>query len=174
MRPHSGNCFWHPLEQGDTDFTAFVARAAQPIGLSEYLGRDHAVIEAALSGALRGDAEHARWLVATLARHLVIEEELLFPAYLGAGGRTGWVDGLRNEHEHLRRGLHALAETSARRRFLLLLDGHDEKEEQIVYPDIVARLGGETDALTHAALLCPAMLFPALTQNVNPDPSVPQ
>lgn len=162
--------FWHPLEQGDSGFTAFVARAAQPIGLSEYLGRDHAVIEAALAGALRGDAEPVRWLKTTLARHLVIEEELLFPAYLHAGGRTGWVDGLRNEHERLRRGVTALSDAASRRRFLLLLDGHDEKEEQIVYPDIVVRLGAESDVATHAAMLCPAI---AESLEFNPDPSVP-
>jgi hypothetical protein len=148
--------FWHPLAIGDGEFTAFIARAGQPIGLPEYLGRDHAVIEATLAGALRGSAEHAGWLRTSLARHLAIEEELLFPADLRAHGNAGWVRGLRNEHEYLRQGLNALdalTEPAARRRFLLLLDGHDEKEEQIVYPDMLVRLAADADPLTRAAML---------------------
>lgn len=135
-----GRLCWHPLGGEQGGLVAVVARAAQPIDLLEYLGRDHAVIEAALAGALRGDAEHMQWLRNSLARHLVIEEELLFPAYLAAGGNSGWVRGLCNEHRHLRHHLDRLDEPGSQRRFLLLLDGHDEKEEQIVYPDIVERL----------------------------------
>ncbi len=145
--------FWHPLEMDAEKFTAFVTRSAEPITLPDYLGRDHAVIEAALAGALRGETEYTRWLHATLARHLAIEEELLFPAWLAAGGRKGWVDGLLNEHARLRQELPRLSAADSRRRFLLLLDGHDEKEEQIVYPDILARLGSDAAALTRAAML---------------------
>ena len=45
-----------------------------------------------------------------------------------------------------------LDDAVARRRFLLLLDGHDEKEEQIVYPDILARLGRDADRLAMEAM----------------------
>ncbi|MGH8122973.1 MAG: hemerythrin domain-containing protein [Rudaea sp.] len=144
--------FWHPLYAGADGFTTFIACSAEPIGLLEYLGRDHAVIEAVLAGALRGDIEHTRWLQATLARHLAIEERLLFPAYLNAGGRESWIRGLNNEHVHLRRHLAALSKHDSARRFLLLLDGHDEKEEQIVYPDILARLGAGAAELTRSAM----------------------
>ena len=96
--------------------------------------------------------QRMRWLRNALARHLVIEEQLLFPAYLAAGGRAGWVRGLCNEHALLRRDLERLHDAGARRRFLLLLDGHDEKEEQIVYPDIIARAVAGDDALTRAVL----------------------
>ncbi|MGH8427620.1 MAG: hemerythrin domain-containing protein [Gammaproteobacteria bacterium] len=146
-----GTLFWHPLAAGATNFTALIARAARPIGLADYLGHDHAVIEAALAGTLRGDAEYEKWLQATLARHLAIEEELLFPAYLAAGGREAWVRGLKNEHKYLRQYLASLAEPDARRKFLRLLDGHDEKEERVVYPDIVARLNDKADALFKTA-----------------------
>lgn len=144
--------FWHPLHASAQGFTTFITRSAEPVGLLEYLGRDHAVIEAVLAGALRGDAEHTRWLHATLARHLAIEEQLLFPAYLDAGGHEGWIRGLTNEHAHLRRHLATLTNPDSTRRFLLLLDGHDEKEEQIVYPDILARLGTDAAALTRSAM----------------------
>lgn len=82
----SGQCLlWHPLCASSENFTAFLALSAQPVGLLDYLGHDHAVIEAALAGALRGDAEYTDWLHAVLARHLAIEEQLLFPAYIEAG-----------------------------------------------------------------------------------------
>ena len=148
--------FWHPLASADGHHVALIVRSGQPVGLPEYLGRDHAVIEAALSGALRGKTEHDAWLRSALARHLAIEEELLFPAYLSAGGNAGWVRGLCSEHQHLRRHLDTLHEAAAQRGFLLLLDGHDEKEEQIVYPDILARLGDQADGLTASVMQYPS------------------
>ncbi len=143
----AGRLCWHPLQDADGERVALISRSAQPIGLLEYLGRDHAVIEAALAGALRGSIERMRWLHNVLARHLSIEEDALFPAYLAAGGNEGWVRGLRNEHDRLRHDINHLDDPVAQRRFLLLLDGHDEKEEQIVYPDIVMRLGARLDDL---------------------------
>lgn len=152
MADGGGMLCWHPLDAGPDAHAALIVRASRTVGLVEYLGRDHAVIEAALAGALRGDAERGRWLRNLLARHLWIEEELLFPAWLGVGGNPGWERGLRNEHTRLRRDLEHLDDAVARRRFLLLLDGHDEKEEQIVYPDILARLGDAAAALTPRAI----------------------
>lgn len=138
---------WHPLDVRDETWVALLARSERAIDLLEYLGRDHAVIEAALAGAQQGDAERLRWLHNSLARHLVIEEELLFPAYLEAGGPVGWVNGLRKEHGMLKRQLAELADPDVQRRFLLLLEAHDEKEEQVVYPDIAGRLAPELGAL---------------------------
>jgi tellurite resistance-related uncharacterized protein len=148
-----GTLCWHPLDAGPKRATALVSRSTQVIGLAEYLGRDHAVIEAALAGALRGDDKRATWLRNVLARHLIIEEELLFPAYLKAGGNAGWVRGLCNEHKHLKFHLEHLADAQSQRRFVLLLDGHDEKEEQIVYPDILAKLGDDAQGLGRQAML---------------------
>lgn len=61
---------WHPLTAAPGCFTVLVARSDQPFDLAAYLGRDHAVIEAALGGALAGDSTYAGWLRATLERHL--------------------------------------------------------------------------------------------------------
>jgi iron-sulfur cluster repair protein YtfE (RIC family) len=102
---------------------------------------------------LRGDAEHEAWLRNVLTRHMRIEEQVLFPAYLDAGGNAGWVRGLCNEHRQLELHLDRLSEAESRRRFLLLLDGHDEKEEQIVYPDILAKLGDDAQGLGRQAML---------------------
>lgn len=148
-----GTLCWHPLDAGPGRATALVSRSTQSIGLAEYLGRDHAVLEAALAGALRGDAESKTWLRNALARHMVIEEELLFPAYLQAGGNAGWVRGLCNEHKHLNHHLERLSEALSQRRFLLLLDGHDEKEEQIVYPDLLTKLGDAAEIPGRQAML---------------------
>lgn len=149
----TGRLCWHPLRDDDGERAALVSRSVQPIGLLEYLGRDHAVIEAALAGALRGNIERMRWLRNALVRHLSIEEDALFPAFLAAGGNEGWVRGLRNEHDRLRHDINHLDDPVAKRRFLLLLDGHDEKEEQIVYPDILMRLGGAAREISQRIML---------------------
>ncbi|TAN04965.1 MAG: hypothetical protein EPN38_12000 [Rhodanobacteraceae bacterium] len=155
-----GHFFWHPLAAHAGGSTALVARAGQAFGLADYLGRDHAVIEAALGGALVGDSEADRWLHATLERHLHIEERLIFPAYLAAGGASGWVQGLLNEHGYLREYLAAFGSPEGRRKFLRLLDAHDEKEEGTVYPDVLAHLGARAEGILAKALAWPAPAVP--------------
>ena len=147
--------FWHPLAATRGRFTVLVARSDEPFDLPAYLGRDHAVIEAALGGALAGDAGYDAWLRATLERHLQIEEELIFPAWLAAGGREAWVKGLKLEHVWLRQYLGELEQPVSRRKFLRLLDGHDEKEERVIYPDVLAHVGARADALLDAAMAWP-------------------
>lgn len=147
LRAGGHACTWHPLEAGPEGCTAVIVRPLQPVNLADYMGRDHAIIEAALAGALAGDAEHARWLRQVLARHLAIEERVLFPAYLAAGGNASWIEGLLREHADLRAHLPRLAKPASRRRFVLMLDGHDEKEEQLIYPDIAAHTGARMDEL---------------------------
>ncbi|HMM56328.1 MAG: hypothetical protein DYH18_00215 [Xanthomonadales bacterium PRO7] len=164
MRASGDTLCWHPLHDADGERVALISRSAQAIGLPEYLGLDHAVIEAALAGALRGNIEHMRWLRSALARHLWIEEDVLFPAYLAAGGNAGWVRGLHNEHQHLRAALEHLEEPASQRRFLLLLDGHDEKEEQIVYPDIAMRLGARLGDLSRQ-IMGTGVIEPSSTAN---------
>ncbi|HEX7349114.1 MAG TPA: hemerythrin domain-containing protein [Rhodanobacteraceae bacterium] len=147
--------FWHPLGASRTATVVMLARAAQPFDLAAYLGRDHAVIEAALGGALIGDAAALGWLHRTLERHLHIEEELIFPAYVAAGGDARLTHGLMNEHKFLRQYLGDLDEPLSRRKFLRLLDGHDEKEEGTVYPDILAHLGAQAAALLPQVITWP-------------------
>ncbi len=153
LQAESGTLSWHPLEAGEGRFTAFVARTGHAIGLADYLRRDHLVIEAALAGLLRGDAGYSACLRAALERHIRIEESLVFPAYLESGGREPWVRGLENEHGHIRRYLASVQAPESRRRFVRLLDSHDDKEERVVYPDIIVHLGARGDALVPAAAL---------------------
>lgn len=147
--------FWHPLAIGAAGSSVMVARAAAPFDLAAYLGRDHAVIEAALGGALEGDVEALGWLRKTLERHLHIEEQMIFPAYVAAGGEARLVRGLENEHKYLRQYLAELDQPLSRRKFLRLLDGHDEKEEGTVYPDILRHVGVRADAMLDRALAWP-------------------
>lgn len=157
--PHAAfaahDLFRHPLAANREECTVFVARSKTRFDLPGYLGLDHAVIEAALGEALVGNVEHDRWLRAALARHLHLEETLIFPAYVEAGGREAWVRGLKKEHGYLRQYLGELDRHDSRRKFLRLLDGHDEKEERIVYPDILEHLGKRADELLDAAMQTP-------------------
>jgi tellurite resistance-related uncharacterized protein len=150
----SRTLFWHPLAASRGGFTVLVARSDEPFDLRAYLGHDHAVIETALGGALAGDSRCDAWLRASLERHLRMEE-LLFPAWLAAGGREAWVTGLKLEHVWLRQYLGELEQPISRRRFLRLLDGHDEKEERVIYPDILAHVGAGANALLDAAIAWP-------------------
>lgn len=151
VRTGQRRLLWHPLAAGP-EFVALITRAADAVGLVEYMGRDHALIEAVLAAALRGERESAGWLPQVLARHLAIEERLLFPAWQAAGGDAARVHALLAEHADLRWHLPRIAVAASRRRFLLMLDGHDEKEEQQVYPEIVVRLRADTGALASAAI----------------------
>ncbi len=145
--------FWHPMEEGDSVFLAFVARAQQPVGLADYLQSDHRVIESALAGFLNGNEQRARWLQNMLSRHIRIEEELLFPRYLSAGGRAPWVRSLETEHARLRRSLEQLVTGDPGHGFARALDDHDEKEERIIYPEILRCLGPDERELARQAFL---------------------
>lgn len=161
MKASNKTLCWHPLEVRGEQFSALIVRSSRRVGLAEYLGRDHAVIEAALSGALRGNPNHARWLHHVLTRHLFIEEQCLFPAYQATGGQTDLVPGLLHEHKLLRRHLPKLNEARSRRRFLLVMEAHDEKEEQIVYPDILKHLPDGAGTLAETIMQHPLAPEPA-------------
>lgn len=146
---------WHPLSMDGGGFTAFVMRTARFVDLADYLCRDHAVIESALSGLLRGREEHASWFRNLLDRHIRMEEELLFPRYIEAGGRAAWVRSLEKEHVQLRQCLASLADKAVRQALPRILDSHDEKEERIIYPDVVLSLGASGKGLARKVLLFP-------------------
>jgi hemerythrin superfamily protein len=59
---------------------------------------------------------------------------------------------LLNEHRYLREHLAHFDQPDARRKFLRLLDAHDEKEEQVIYPAIGAHLGARAEAVLAAAI----------------------
>lgn len=144
---------WHPLEASGAKFVAFVQCLDRPLALDDYLRRDHAVIESALAGFLRGRDDRYPWLVSLLERHIRIEEALVFPPYLEAGGRGAWVRSLEMEHRQLRGLMCDATPDTIRGRLPRMLDSHDEKEERIVYPDVIGILGAFGAELAARAVL---------------------
>lgn len=91
---------------------------------------------------------------AALLGHLLIEEEILFPAFERSTGNTlGPTHIMRLEHERMRELIGQLAEALDARSadnyaglaetLLLLIQQHNIKEEQVLYPLCDQVLGGE-------------------------------
>ncbi len=97
-----------------------------------------------------------------MTHHFRMEEELLFPALLAAGGPQGPVEVMRMEHKQMNdlldnmaarltnkdaQGYGGLAET-----LLILMQQHNLKEEQILYP-IADRLLVSDWPMLHSRML---------------------
>ena len=96
---------------------------------------------------------------AQMRAHFVAEEEVLFPAFESATGMSGGpTQMMRYEHEQMRALLGQLTTTCAARdaegyggvaeTLLTLLQQHNMKEENILYPMCDQALGGEVAAIT--------------------------
>lgn len=141
------------------------AGAARAESLSQALEREHRDIDDAIkacadvpvaSPAARAALQRA---VAELRRHIYVEEELLFPP-LRAAGMTGPVLVMLREHaqmwpvlDTLDQALHedidqGLLRTACRQLFVLL-QHHNPKEEQILYPRVDHVIG---DVESHGVL----------------------
>lgn len=117
---------------------------------------------AAEESAQRGD-----WAVAALAfdrfqkqmeAHFTAEEDLLFPAFEAATGmRAGPTQMMRHEHEQMRSLLSQLAVAceahdgesydGVAETLLMLMQQHNMKEENILYPMCDQALGAEAESL---------------------------
>jgi len=103
------------------------------------------------------DAEHAAlncdWATADslfdkfrlgMAKHFRIEEEIIFPTLLSAGGPSGPVQVMRMEHAQMNSLIEQMADSLARRdsneygglseTLLIVMQQHNLKEEQMLYP----------------------------------------
>lgn len=127
--------------------------------VSACLAHDHRVLDAILTdvdtftrkGELCVAAKYLAHFRARIATHMDLEEAILFPAYELATGCTGPSTVMRREHAEIRRLLEALGDSlaggnAANAPFLLdvlarFLDGHDEKEERVIYPAVDANVG---------------------------------
>jgi len=97
-------------------------------------------------GELREASKSLARFEVSMARHMRIEEEILFPKFSDAAPQTAQllVEELRRDHEALRGLLESLAATLERGcsaleeldRFAGLLNAHEAKEEMYVYPTI--------------------------------------
>lgn len=131
--------------------------------ITETLGRDHDRLESlevsAFAARERGDYAAAAELFGHFARglqrHIVFEENLLFPAFereTGQGADSGPTAVMREEHAQIRSLLEEIAPgmkdpdapVEQRRQALgAILQEHNMKEEQILYPMTDQALGRE-------------------------------
>jgi iron-sulfur cluster repair protein YtfE (RIC family) len=117
---------------------------------------------AAEDAALRGDWDAAtpafERFNAQMIAHFDAEESLLFPAFEAASGMTaGPTRMMRHEHDQMRGLLAQLATAcdardsqeygGAAETLLMLMQQHNMKEENILYPMCDQSLGGEAERL---------------------------
>lgn len=133
---------------------------------TNFMGGDHhrcdqlfAEAEAAVDGGDWQQAESAhRQFIQAMTQHFAMEEELLFPAFEQASGNAmGPTVVMRHEHEQMR-ALFAEMSDAAKRQdaegylgasetLLILMQQHNAKEEQILYPMSDRMLDGHQDDL---------------------------
>jgi len=139
------------------------------------LSRDHRRLVAPVAHAKRALAAGAPALGAErfaafrdgLERHMVAEEEVLFPAFESLTGMAaGPTQVMRNEHEQMRHLLGAIAarldqeaeapaHTTPLAELTALLYAHNGKEERILYPttDRAASAAGTLESLVEKLAL---------------------
>lgn len=125
-----------------------------PRGVADFMGWDHDRLDALVAAAERSlqgrDLAGARARFAEfrtgLARHIRMEEEVLFPAFERVTGDARLTMAMRHEHAEILALLEragAVLESdvapegfprTARRRLLPLLEHHGDREERVVYP----------------------------------------
>ena len=132
---------------------------------SDYLGDDHhrcdklfaRAEEAVGKGANDAASAHAAF-VAAMEQHFGMEENELFPAFESASGSSqGPTSVMRHEHQQMRQLFAEMGEALAEGRaddylgaaetLLILMQQHNAKEEQILYPMSDRLLAGEREAL---------------------------
>lgn len=92
-----------------------------------------------------------------MAHHFRMEEEVLFPALASAGGPAGPVQVMLMEHTQIRGLLEQMAAAVAQKNseeysglsetLLIVMQQHNHKEEQILYPIMDQILAKEREAL---------------------------
>jgi hemerythrin-like domain-containing protein len=146
--------------------TTIAASATTFDTVTAYLSWDHDRLDALLQSA-RNWVESKDWTRARRAyaefdggldRHIRLEEEILFPLFEARTGAAGPTTVMREEHALIRGVLAVLRDGLARcdagafrdgvAALLAVLPGHNEKEEQVLYPTTDRVLpGGERAAL---------------------------
>lgn len=106
------------------------------------------------------DGYNAKWqsFVSELYHHLSMEEEVLFPAFEQATGMTqGPTMVMRGEHEQMRAYVNQMNEAIAAQEqeramglvesLILLIQQHNMKEEQMLYPMCDMRMANNVEVL---------------------------
>ena len=133
--------------------------------IAKYMSADHHACDEAFANAEHAvlannwsDAETAFDKFRTgLARHFRMEEEELFPALVSAGGPGGPVQMMRMEHAQMNTLVEQMATTLTHRdahgygglseTLLIVMQQHNLKEEQILYPIADNILATQREAL---------------------------
>lgn len=130
--------------------------------LAQTMRLDHARCDLLFSRA-ESAVDDARWqdaatlvaaFVDALQQHFEIEETVLFPAFEVRSGMTGGpTQVMRSEHEQMRRIAPLMGDAVARQdgeafadaaeTLLILMQQHNMKEENILYPMVEASVGAE-------------------------------
>jgi iron-sulfur cluster repair protein YtfE (RIC family) len=136
----------------------------------EFMGNDHkscdnqfALAEEAVHGGKWQQAEAAfKTFRQHLTHHFHLEEDLLFPALLAAGGPNGPVQVMTMEHAQMNNLLQQMAAVIANKNtqgygglaetLLILMQQHNLKEEQILYPIAQRLLAADWEGL-HSRML---------------------
>lgn len=133
--------------------------------IAEFMSTDHRACDQAFvtaeQAALTGSLSAAETAFATfrqsMQRHFRMEEEILFPALLDAGGPGGPVQVMRMEHEQMNELIELMAAAIANNNaqdysglsetLLIVMQQHNLKEEQILYPIADRILAAELETL---------------------------
>jgi hemerythrin-like domain-containing protein len=132
----------------------------------DYLGDDHARCDDLFAQAEKqvsdGEWDKARTsheqFIHAMERHFTMEESVLFPAFEQASGsEMGPTAVMRHEHVQMRQLFAAMEEAVQRKSsddylgnsetLLILMQQHNAKEEQILYPMIDRMFGAQIPAL---------------------------
>jgi uncharacterized protein (DUF2249 family) len=169
---HWGRFDWTPgQETGGRSRNVLRRRSAAPAGVAEFLAADHGrcdtLFAAVESAAQSGGDARAPFLGfdAAMRRHFAMEEEGVFPPLDRATGMEGQgpTAVMREEHAQMRELLDRMSSAvedkdperllSAGETLLILMQQHNMKEEQMLYPMADEVLGAEIqDLLKRLAL----------------------
>lgn len=114
--------------------------------------------ERVAAGDFAGGTPAFAAFTAALDRHFKLEEDLLFPALEGqTGGPIGPTQMMRTEHQQMRQALAAMEQALATQdgsgflgqseTLLIIMQQHNMKEENILYPMMDRALAAEAPSL---------------------------
>ena len=134
--------------------------------ITDFMGDDHrrcdTVFATAEESVSKGDwslaEKNNRRFIDAMEHHFRMEEELLFPRFEEVSGQTmGPTEMMRHEHQQMRQLFEQMNQAAASQSaddylgasetLLILMQQHNAKEEQMLYPMSDQVLAGEQDEL---------------------------
>ena len=169
QQQHYGRFDWRPLEMGPERWIADLA-CLQPNehcnAVAEVLSRDHRRCDSlyadAENSANEGNVEamvlHGQRFLVAMTYHFRMEEELFFPTFEEKTGmRQGPTAVMRSEHEQMRNLMGQIEQAIGQKdadlflkaggTLLFVMQQHNVKEEQMLYPMADAHLGPDLESL---------------------------